>query len=342
MIVELIYYLAGYLSLLRLEEIKKNNEPSKEEYSIIIPCRNEEHNISNILESIKDCNAEIIVVDDHSSDDSIEIIKRYRNVKLVKLEEGWNGKSYAIDKGVQVSSKPNLVFLDADVILEKNQFNVLTSVFEETKQPCSIKPYHKIKSFEESFSLLFTIISMISYGKFTLTSNKLPCTSFEPCSIFTKEDYLAKVTYESSKDTIIDDLVYGKKFIQYNLQPRVYGGKGIVSIHRYSKGIKDIIEGFSKNYAFVTTQISFEPFMYILLWCIGIYSSLLFFRVDLYLLYVLQFYYLGKKVMNIKWYMAFFYPLYSIFFLYVVLLSIYKRYVVKEEQSKEKISKVKN
>lgn len=61
--------------------------------SIIIPCKNEEHNIVRCLESVvravKDIeNSEIIIVDSASTDRTLERIRRYP-VNIVQLKEGW-------------------------------------------------------------------------------------------------------------------------------------------------------------------------------------------------------------------------------------------------------------
>ena len=56
-------------------------------YSIIIPVYNEEKNIDDLIESILKSNFkdyEIIVVDDKSTDSSLEKIRKYK-VRIIKL-----------------------------------------------------------------------------------------------------------------------------------------------------------------------------------------------------------------------------------------------------------------
>jgi len=68
--------------------------------SIIIPARNEEHNLHRLLRSLMTLDYpdyEIILVDDHSTDRTREIAESYKVQVLSSpdLPEGWNGKNWA-------------------------------------------------------------------------------------------------------------------------------------------------------------------------------------------------------------------------------------------------------
>ena len=73
--------------------------------SILIPCRNEQEHIEACLDSIleqKYSHLEILVLDDHSEDESANILSRYANeydnVTIIQgssLPEGWTGKNWA-------------------------------------------------------------------------------------------------------------------------------------------------------------------------------------------------------------------------------------------------------
>lgn len=92
--------------------------------TVIIAARNEESNIGNTLDCIfgqeypKDL-LEVIVVDDHSTDRTGEIVRRYadRGVKLITLNEGNKLNSYkkfAINKAIHASSGDIIITTDAD------------------------------------------------------------------------------------------------------------------------------------------------------------------------------------------------------------------------------------
>jgi cellulose synthase/poly-beta-1,6-N-acetylglucosamine synthase-like glycosyltransferase len=104
-------------------------------FSIIIPARNEEENIGKCLQSIFQQNYpthlfEIIVVDDHSTDNTSTIVshsqQQYSNIKLIKLEDELQGKKLnaykkkAIDIAVLQAKGNWIVTTDADCILQPN------------------------------------------------------------------------------------------------------------------------------------------------------------------------------------------------------------------------------
>ena len=94
--------------------------------SIIIACRNEEKNIKNLLKSLiyqeYENEFEIIIIDDHSTDSTLQIIKEIndKRVNLICLPTEFIGKKAALKFGVSKSKGDILLFTDADCIIPKN------------------------------------------------------------------------------------------------------------------------------------------------------------------------------------------------------------------------------
>lgn len=92
--------------------------------SVILPARNEEHNIRRCLHTLlgQDYpNLEIIVIDDRSEDRTADIVEEYarRDARVIlihnsELLEGWTGKNHAIHVGLQHAHGTYLLFVDAD------------------------------------------------------------------------------------------------------------------------------------------------------------------------------------------------------------------------------------
>ncbi|MEX2028062.1 MAG: glycosyltransferase [Candidatus Curtissbacteria bacterium] len=87
--------------------------------SIIIPIFNEESSIGECLKSLEDQSLphETIVVDDGSSDRSLEIVKNF-GVKILKQKH--RGPGTARNLGAKVAGGEILVFVDADMTFEKD------------------------------------------------------------------------------------------------------------------------------------------------------------------------------------------------------------------------------
>ena len=97
-----------------IEKIKTNR---KYLISIIIPVYNEEYTVFSVLKSLpKNNKIEIIVIDDHSKDNSIKEIERAQkllNIKLIKhIKNGGYGK--AILTGIKNANGSILITMDSD------------------------------------------------------------------------------------------------------------------------------------------------------------------------------------------------------------------------------------
>jgi chlorobactene glucosyltransferase len=99
------------------------SQRSETRVSVIIPARNEEQNIERVVRSVagQDPVIEILVVDDASTDQTAEILKRLQDeIPLLRairnnvLPEGWAGKPHACALGAHRARGEWLLFTDAD------------------------------------------------------------------------------------------------------------------------------------------------------------------------------------------------------------------------------------
>jgi chlorobactene glucosyltransferase len=97
--------------------------------SVVVPARNEEHNIGRCLESLAASSYpafEIVVVDDRSDDRTHEVARavppggasRIHVVAGTALPEGWLGKPWACLQGAREAGGDVLLFTDADTVHE--------------------------------------------------------------------------------------------------------------------------------------------------------------------------------------------------------------------------------
>ena len=87
--------------------------------SVIIPAHNEEKTISKVIDIVKksNMNCEIIVIDNCSNDNTIQVAQK-SGAKVFECNQ--QGKGYAMEKGLQYAQNEIVVFIDADIITEKN------------------------------------------------------------------------------------------------------------------------------------------------------------------------------------------------------------------------------
>jgi hypothetical protein len=95
--------------------------------SVLIPARNEAGSIAEVIESVlfsRGVEFEIVVLDDDSTDGTVEIVEamadedlRVRLEKAPELPGGWNGKQHACWELASLATHDVFCFLDADVRL---------------------------------------------------------------------------------------------------------------------------------------------------------------------------------------------------------------------------------
>lgn len=120
---------------------KTSNKAQAVKFSVIIPTRNEEKNIAALLNDLQRQDYpkslyEIIVVDDHSTDNTAAIVKSFSNIKLVQLNNLKinSYKKKAIEAGIMVSENEWIVTTDADCSVKKDWLVSFASIIE-VKQP---------------------------------------------------------------------------------------------------------------------------------------------------------------------------------------------------------------
>jgi GT2 family glycosyltransferase len=137
---------------------------SEKYISIIIPNYNGAATIEKCLEaafSSRYKNYEVVVVDDCSTDDSIETIKRFP-CKLIQLDRR-SGASKARNTGAQNSSGEFFFFVDADCILQKDTLSKVNKGLSEDQKRIIGGTYTKVP-YDDSFFSTFQSI-FINYSE---------------------------------------------------------------------------------------------------------------------------------------------------------------------------------
>lgn len=103
---------------------------NQEKISVIVPIYNAQIYLEKCLNSIISQtyeNLEIILVNDGSKDNSLEIIEKYQNqdkrIRVVNQEN--SGVSVARNRGIEEATGKYIIFIDATDYIEKNMFEVL-------------------------------------------------------------------------------------------------------------------------------------------------------------------------------------------------------------------------
>jgi len=103
--------------------------------STIVPNLNNGHFLDQNLRSIINqnySNLEIIVIDGGSTDNSIDIIKKYEDKLHYWISEPDSGQSEAINKGLKVATGDIINWLNSDDYLEDGALTQIADIFQKT------------------------------------------------------------------------------------------------------------------------------------------------------------------------------------------------------------------
>lgn len=131
----IVYYWLAWRSI---HDYTPSNTSAQTTISVIIPARNEEKNIGVLLQGLQEQTYparlfEIIVVDDHSTDNTAQIVGQFPAVKLLQLKED-NINSYkkkAIETGIAAATGELIVSTDADCLPPPHWLQVVAAFKEE-------------------------------------------------------------------------------------------------------------------------------------------------------------------------------------------------------------------
>ncbi len=138
-------------------------------FTVLIPARNEAENIQACLESIFQQNypahlLEVIVIDDHSTDATPDIVRSlsFSGLRLLSLSEHINEndtrsfKKKAISIGITEAKGMVMVSTDADCLVERNWLNLLAAYYEKHQPKFMAAPvnFHREESIFERFQSL--------------------------------------------------------------------------------------------------------------------------------------------------------------------------------------------
>ena len=95
---------------------------NKYKFSIIVPVYNVENYVDKCIKSILNQtykNYEVIIINDGSTDNSLNIINKYKNNKKIKIITQKNkGLSNARNNGMKMATGDYLLFIDSDDYIE--------------------------------------------------------------------------------------------------------------------------------------------------------------------------------------------------------------------------------
>lgn len=205
----------GHWTAQKEHKIPHDYTPS-EFISVIVPARNEAENIVQCLQSILKNKYppdlfEILVIDDHSNDDTADLVQSLNSSKIQLLrliDASVTGKKQAIEYGIANSKGDTILITDADCVVGELWMSYHSSFYELNKAKCVTGPikYHKPNRLIEQFQSL-DLTGMLGVTQAGIFSDKWYMANGANMS-FKKKQFFEVGAYNSSKQFASGDDVF--------------------------------------------------------------------------------------------------------------------------------------
>jgi hypothetical protein len=256
-VLQLLVSLANLLFRERLRKGKLKNNPL---VSVLIPARNEEENIGNILKDLltQDYgNIEIVVFNDQSDDKTEGIVlefgkldKRITLVNSLGLPECWLGKNFACHTLSKSANGEYLLFIDADVRVSGGIIaNSIAFIEKYDLALISIFPRQIISTFGEKITVPNMNYILLSLLPLILV-RKLPFPSLAAANgqfmMFNSKIYKSIYPHELLKGNKVEDIEIARFLKKKRFRIACLTGDKTIMCRMYS-GFSEAVNGFSKN-----------------------------------------------------------------------------------------------
>jgi 4,4'-diaponeurosporenoate glycosyltransferase len=243
--------------------------------SVVVPARNEAGRLPGLLAALSAQTRradEMLVVDDHSDDDTAAVAAAAgaEVVAAPPIPDGWTGKTWACWTGAQRATGEVLVFLDADTEPEADLLARLLDSLGEGPGLLSVMPYHRMQRQYERLSAFFSVISLMGVGAASARRSASVTGAYGPCLVCDRRDYDAVGGHEVIRGAVVDDVALAQQFRRAGLPVRVVGGRGAIRFRLYGGGLRDLVEGWSKNFASGAGSTPVPRFLLVFAWVVGV------------------------------------------------------------------------
>ena len=239
-------------------KIEKKYESQKSTLlSVIIPNYNNELTIKNTIDSIlnnKYKNFEIIIIDDCSTDKSVEIIrKNYKNNPKIKLyiNNKNHGTFYGRNKGILLSNGYYIANVDGDDTIHPNKF-----LFEISQLEKENKNGLKYWGYGTNFTRLYYVNNPKNIIKRKIINNKVLFTCYR--KLFNYMGYYNEARYGADPEYFtIRAKYYNYKFYANHSRNYYYAlstnGKNLTRIISHQDKMKyyNIMHKKNRNYEYI-------------------------------------------------------------------------------------------
>ena len=241
--------------------------------SVVIPARNEAHNIARVVGSVTASSYprfEVIVVDDQSTDGTGDVARalgpgraeRLDVVMGAALPEGWLGKPWSCMQGATHARGDLLLFTDADTVHDPDLLTRTVAALELGRgDALTVLGRQLMETFWERViqpTIFFMILARYHFARTPLRPSRWrDAIANGQYVLFRRAVYDGMGGHSAVKDEVVEDLRLAQILVKSGKQLIVCAAEEALATRMY-RGLAELVRGWSKNLALGALQ-TFPP-----------------------------------------------------------------------------------
>jgi cellulose synthase/poly-beta-1,6-N-acetylglucosamine synthase-like glycosyltransferase len=224
--------------------------------SLIVPARNEAHNLPALLASIarlEPAPAQVVVVDDHSTDGTGDLA-RAAGATVVTPEElppGWIGKPWACAAGAAAATGEYLLFTDADTTHAPDSLGRAIARMQATGADLlSVTPTHESVSLWERIQGVFQLLLLVATRAGAPTGDTRNERDFAigQYLLFRRDAYERLGGHTFVRARVAEDLLFARGIRAAGGRYALLHAPGTMSVRMYPEGFRAFLRGWRRNF----------------------------------------------------------------------------------------------
>ena len=258
--------------------------PSSVPVAVVIPARNEEASLPNLLAALALAAPRpewVVVVDDASTDATAQIAGDLCHT-VSPRPEGWNGKPWACHAGVvalrDAGVNPSVwCFVDADVVPAPDLFGrVAEALGAQGGGLVSVQPHHVPGSSAEALSAIPNVIALMAVGAADPLARRRPPTgAFGPVLAMAADAYDRVGGHAAVRGALMEDLALCSLARRAALPVRVFGGLGAATFRMYPEGLRQTYDGWTRSLGIGAAKVRPLTLILVAAWISGLVGATL-------------------------------------------------------------------